>query len=103
MLRPADEVAFQLEYLHQVIELDGDAGVQTWLRLFKAALDRSRFLDCEQMLLVARGSPRFGKSQMLRSVIAHNKGLLRLFQGRLDEAEKRSTDLLTNHCDTYFR
>ena len=93
----ANQADYQIEYLHQIIESDEDAGVQIWLQLFKSALDQSRFHECEQMLLVARRSPSFSSSPVLRSVILHNEGLLRLFQDRLDEAEGRFQKALASY------
>lgn len=91
-----EKTAYRLEYLHQILE-SSDTGIQVWLDHFNDALSTSRFADCEQMLLVARRSQRFGFSQAARSVVIHNEGLLRLFQGRLEEAEQRFTEALTRY------
>ncbi len=91
-----EKITYQLEYLHQVLA-SSDRGIQVWLDHFDDALNSSRFDDCEQMLLVARRSYRFSSSPVTRSVVIHNKGLLRLFQGYLEEAEQHFIEALTQY------
>lgn len=85
---PVTQTVYQLEYLQQVIEAEGESGAQLWLDFFKAGLDQSRFDDCERLLATAKRSSIFSTSESMRTTVIHNEGLLRLFQGRLDEAEQ---------------
>jgi len=80
---------YELEYVRQALEAHVQAGLQVWLDRFVFALDRSWFSLCEQLLIEARRSKAFIDSEQGAAIVAHNEGLLRVRQGRLDEAEVR--------------